>query len=539
MYNFTNNEQFFNVPSEIDEVLLYVWGAGGGGGGYINGGCGGSGGYSSAIINVKDIDKLYIHVGGGGEGNQYNSSVNEGYQYGGIGGKGGGSGGGKSGIYINSIADGNEILISGGGGGAGGTSIAGKFCNGGGGGGLKGNNGSIESILESNSSSKNNMGGGGTQIKGGDGGRGNIIGNDGTRGQGGDAIISIDGGTSQAGGGAGYWGGGSGGTLYGRSVGSGGGGSGYYDKNYTKNAVLIASDTVLYDDVPINPPNSDNQYYIENIGKGGINNGGNGGNGLVILLYKILNLGNSETEYKLPFKDLDIPFSSEINFFTGTLKYENNNWAVTNEYDKRLEIIEKELFVLNLDEIEIINNKTLLNENEISIISNIVVNNNINTCNHITNISNELIGNIIDIIDLDVIVNNIDTSLEIISNKVTVNDALILSIINNVNNSNLHFKDKILNLEIGSNNLIDDIAINSIDILRIENKIDDVESDLLNKIILEKGNLKIDISDSKTELSNILSETIELNKINNSNYCDKLNNNISNYIFNIIRNIII
>ena len=254
---------------------------------------------------------------------------------------------------------------------------------------------------------------------------------------------------------------------------------------------------------------------------------------MVILLYKILNLNNSEIEYKLPFKDLDIPFSSEINFFTGTLKYENNNWSVTNEYDKRLEVIEKELFVLNLDEIEIINNNTLLNESEISIISNIVVNNNINTCNHITNISNELIGNIIDIIDLDDIVNNIDTSLEIISNKVNVNAASILSIIDNVNSSNLHFKDKILNLEIGSNNLIDDITINSMEILRIENKIDDVETDLLNKIILEKENLKIDISDSNTELSNILSTTIELNIINNSNYCDKLNNNISNYIENI------
>ena len=63
VYNFTNNEQVFIVPSETNEVLAYVWGAGGGGGGYINGGCGGSGGFSSAIINVRDINKLYYTCG--------------------------------------------------------------------------------------------------------------------------------------------------------------------------------------------------------------------------------------------------------------------------------------------------------------------------------------------------------------------------------------------------------------------------------------------------------------------------------------------
>ena len=34
----------------------------------------------------------------------------------------------------------------------------------------------------------------------------------------------------------------------------------------------------------------------------------------VVLLYKILNLGVRETESKLPFKDLEIPFNTEINF---------------------------------------------------------------------------------------------------------------------------------------------------------------------------------------------------------------------------------
>ena len=35
---------------------------------------------------------------------------------------------------------------------------------------------------------------------------------------------------------------------------------------------------------------------------------------MVVILFKMLNLGVKETEYKLPFKDLEIPFNTEINF---------------------------------------------------------------------------------------------------------------------------------------------------------------------------------------------------------------------------------
>ena len=102
--------QVFNIPSNIDEIVAYVWGGGGGGGGYNNGGCGGSGGFSSGIINTKNLNTLYIHVGGGGKGNIYSSSQ-AGYQFGGIGGNGAGAGGGKSGIYYNSYTNGNELLL--------------------------------------------------------------------------------------------------------------------------------------------------------------------------------------------------------------------------------------------------------------------------------------------------------------------------------------------------------------------------------------------------------------------------------------------
>ena len=339
-FYYTDSEQYFDIPSNVNEIQVYIWGAGGAGSKYENGGCGGSGGYAEGIINVSDINRLYIHVGSGGKC-YINSTSDGGYLYGGEGGIEKGAGGGKSGIYINSISDGNEILIAGGGGGAGGMKTLNgniHYCNGGAGGGYQGNDAIITNIEGINESFVNTIAKGANYNNYGLSGKGDLQSLNGSRSNGGDSSHS-------GGGGSGYWGGGGGGrNIEFDCSGAGGGGSGYKNDRYVKNAVLQSSQNVIYDDIPIEPVNSDNKYYVNTVGKGGINNGGYGGNGLVIILYKSNELNQN---YKLSYTELSTPNNNTKNITNGVLVYNNDEWIVSDKIYNRVEYIEDKIININ------------------------------------------------------------------------------------------------------------------------------------------------------------------------------------------------
>ena len=587
IFNFTYATQTFHIPNDVNEVVAYLWGAGGGGGGYINGGCGGSGGFTSGIIDVSNISKLYIHVGGGGEGNMYSSYAEAGYQYGGIGGTGSGAGGGKSGIYISSFSNGNEILIAGGGGGGGGTNITNKYCNGGGGGGIEGRNGSIiEHIIPIENTFTNAIGRGGKYNRGGIGGISDINGNNGIRGEGGDAEYINGILFSQGGGGAGYWGGGSGGLDNTFGIGSGGGGSGYINDIYVKNSILLSANTVITGDIPINPPKSENEYYINGIGKGGINYGGNGGDGLIILIYKIENTSATVTEnlnYRIPFNDLSIPNNNNINLISGFLKFENDKWLVTDELDERINFLEKKTLesldlidtiniISNIDFIQIenvLNDIDDINRNNSNYVDEISAHNSNYTKDLNTNINflnNDIITNKllqdIDNHNISNYINNIEfktSNIEVLTNgNIKLNSDLTIDGTLYVNNIDIDGETTIINtntyqtenLEIinnqgdgpslkidhknENNNIIE--LVNNTDTFIIDknanvgiNKVPTVELDIEGSIKFN-GNIN---NISSTELNYLAGTTkhIETNFAVTSNHIGNLDTNISNYLF--------
>lgn len=129
------------------EMVLHIWGAGGGGGGndaFVRGGVGSPGLYQTLALTVTQGDTLEVVVGQGGQGgpgdlpgaltkggkagfSRTNPSPNELSLNGGKGGKAGtsgasgagGGGGGASAVLLN----GDFVLIAGGGGGGGGAGI--------------------------------------------------------------------------------------------------------------------------------------------------------------------------------------------------------------------------------------------------------------------------------------------------------------------------------------------------------------------------------------------------------------------------------
>lgn len=193
-------------------VIFKLWGAGGGSGsGGTDGGPGGGGGFVIGTYNLAVGTTVYAVVGQGGPG--------------GAGGYGG-SGGGYTGVFTNSVAQGNALLIAGGGGGGSrGTGTYGSY--GGAGGGLTGGSG-----LASSGSAAT----GGTQLAGGTAGSGGSGGNAGSALQGGSNTTQTSGGPAFGGGGSGggdnatFTAGGGGGGYYGGGSGGdsgGGGGSSY------------------------------------------------------------------------------------------------------------------------------------------------------------------------------------------------------------------------------------------------------------------------------------------------------------------------
>ncbi len=226
-YNYTGNEQTFNVPFS-GYYKLEVWGAQGGGDTtYV----GGYGGYSSGEIYLNKNDKVYINVGGQGGSNNTETNIG-GYNGGGYSGNGSGyysfGGGGATSIAktsgtITSIGESNLneiIMIAGGGGGA----VTGSATQGGSGGGYIGGSGTAPSTSSWNTSTYIPIGGSQTGV-----------------GYAYQATIRQGafgtGHTSNTNG----WGGGGGGGLYGGSNGhgtTGAGGSGYIDNSSLTNKVM-------------------------------------------------------------------------------------------------------------------------------------------------------------------------------------------------------------------------------------------------------------------------------------------------------------
>lgn len=215
----TPNTTYTITTNSTITASFVLNGAGGGGGSYSNGsvtnpGIGGNGGQTTGTYTLVTGTTYYLLVGGGGAFVK-DSGMQPAVGAGGGGNVGtngyGGQGGGYTGLFINSVTQGNAIMIAGGGGGAS-WEVNSSAPSGGAGGGLSGNAGA--------SGTPSLGGGGGTQIGGGTG----PYSNPGTALQGGTSAGG-DSGNGGGGGGGGYYGGG-GGAGDGNGSG-GGGGSGY------------------------------------------------------------------------------------------------------------------------------------------------------------------------------------------------------------------------------------------------------------------------------------------------------------------------
>jgi hypothetical protein len=278
---YTGVNQIFTVPATTTNVMVYMWGAGGGG--TIN--YGGAGAMVQGILTVTPGETLNILVGqggvmtglttfGGGGAGAGNQTSADGIGNGDNGVNGNnGSGGGRSAIQRGGTNPTNDVVVAGGGGGG----SRWKSNHGG--------SATFSGTANDGISTSGVQGRGGTQNAGGAGGGSGTysIGYSGSRGIGGDTY-NIFGYNGAGGGGGGYYGGGAGATNFGDGA-SGGGGS-----SLTSNLSLIPGQTVLGFNSTngFTGPNAASPYYTT-----GVSNGGvaatilptPGGNGLIVLIY--------------------------------------------------------------------------------------------------------------------------------------------------------------------------------------------------------------------------------------------------------------
>lgn len=290
VFDWTNSDQTWTVPTGVTQIAVKVWGAGGGPGspsGWGQGSPGGGGGFAGGIIPVTPGESLLVAVGqcgylrnttlaagtkgyGGGSVASGNGTDN---QY-------GGGGGGYSGIFRTSKTQANAIIMAGGGGGGGCSRTAGNGNNGGAGGGFIGERG-----YSAYDNKYGFGGGGGTQTGVGaqashaDGGT-----NDGFGG----ALVGgfARGNTYGGGGGGGYFGGNGGGYSEQQTMGGGGGGSGYLSSSVINGYLETGF---------MNTPANFGDWDIQSLSSGtarfacggiyGANNVSYGGVGLVIIRY--------------------------------------------------------------------------------------------------------------------------------------------------------------------------------------------------------------------------------------------------------------
>jgi hypothetical protein len=208
---YTQSEQTFSttgtytVPSNINSLLVYLWGAGGGGCGDSNNPglpTAGAGAFVTGYLTVTPSESLNILVGGAGQWNGTVSTVGGGGA--GEGAGKGSSGGGRSAVQ-RAAAD---LVTAGGGGGAAAWNSAGYGLGGA---------ATYSGVSQSGTGARLSGGAGGSQVAGGAGGASNTV-------PYGSAGTQYYGGSGVAGGGGGYYGGG--GAGYDITGGPAGGGAG-------------------------------------------------------------------------------------------------------------------------------------------------------------------------------------------------------------------------------------------------------------------------------------------------------------------------
>jgi collagen type VII alpha len=274
--SYTGANQSFTVPAGVGRINVYMWGAGGGGNS-SHGYAGGAGAMIQGVMNVTPGQSLIVIAGQGGS--QGGSTVT----YGGGGAAGTtyptyeGSGGGRSAIQVTA---GTDHVVAGGGGGSG-KSIGGSATF----------SGTANASGISQTPVTIYGGSGGSQTAGGAGGAlAPSFGGPGFA-QSGGVVNQWQGGSgdnaSSAGGGGGWWGGGAGG-IQGGEIAAGGGGS-----SYTSNLSLISGQSVFgfnsangYSAPTLSGPSI--SYYVSGVAVGGANTGGNGGNGLVVIVQPLV-----------------------------------------------------------------------------------------------------------------------------------------------------------------------------------------------------------------------------------------------------------
>jgi hypothetical protein len=289
VFNYTGTIQTFTIPTGVTSVNIYCWGAGGGGSrnneGWGPNGYGGNGGFVSATLTIPSGTASFkVIVGQGGRKGVTQSSSGTAYGGGGAGsgndsGWAQGSGGGLSGVFIDdanmTVSSGvvnssaTAIIIAGGGGGAGADRTNSTAKDGGNAGGLVGNDGSNVA----------RCGKGGTQTAGGNAG-------DGSTPPDSKAGSKYKGGTSTfygAGGGAGWFGGGSGRYSINNDVPAGGGGSSYLNTgSYSLTNINFPS---AQTNGTRTAPGNTNSYYQTGVALGAERGLYDGGNGLVVIEY--------------------------------------------------------------------------------------------------------------------------------------------------------------------------------------------------------------------------------------------------------------
>ena len=231
-----------------------IWG--GAGGSY-----GGSGGFTNGTIGFVSGNNYVIWVGGGGRTTNINiNGYDGGFGGGGLVGRTNstntafspGSGGGLSGIFLNSAAHANSILIAGGGGGAGGGSSPGSSIA------IGGNGGGLTAQSAADTANAAGVGAGGTQSAGG------ASGSFGSQNAGATSGSALQGGLGAAttgslytggGGGSGYYGGGGGGTN--NTSGEGGGGG----AGFVSTTLAITGSTEIHA-TRGTVPQTNNTHYI-------------------------------------------------------------------------------------------------------------------------------------------------------------------------------------------------------------------------------------------------------------------------------------
>ena len=269
-FTYTGTVQDYTVPDNysndgVQSIQMYVWGAGGGASGGMGGvysGRAGCGGFAEGLLLLTAGTSCKIIVGQGGNVTGAGSVM---FGGGGADPTGDGAGGGLSGLFETSYTHGNSVIIAGGGGGSGGNGQPGKTYYGGCGGGTNGE-GNISQSCDGSGRSN-----GGTQVAAGQGGS------------------ALQGGGYNSGyirggaGGGGYYGGGCSNTLSGCGHPGGGGGSGYL---HSSKITSGSFSTLLHSRGNGAVPESSNTYYQTGVGNGP-ESGGNGGNGLVVIVENV------------------------------------------------------------------------------------------------------------------------------------------------------------------------------------------------------------------------------------------------------------